>query len=226
MRTLTAVAAAAALALTLPLAATSAKKPVKQPGTGNLSIKPSVNPVLFGRFVTFTGRLTGGDKANKVIELQHDPYPYGTGYDGLTTTRTNSQGEYTVSANPDRNTNYRVVADTSPPARSDNVQVGVRMRINRTVSDRTPARGQLVTFSGKVRPNHDGRRVLIQRRRANGTWRTVARPILHSSATYAIGPSVYSRSLRINRNGVFRVKITSHADHVGNKTRAVRLRVH
>jgi len=227
MKRLILMAAMAAMAaLAIPLVATAAKKkPSKPPGTGNLTIKASANPVLFGSAVTFTGRLRGNDNSAKTIELQHDPFPYGAGYDALKTTATDGNGDYTVSDTPDRNTNYRVVANTTPEARSDNLTVGVRMRISRKVSDRTPARGQVVTFSGKVKPAHDGRTVLIQRRRANGTWRTVAKPTLKAPTAYAIGVSVYSRGLRINRDGVFRVRIKSHADHIGNTTRTVRLNV-
>ena len=230
--TLLGLAAAAALTLSVPLIATADHKPGhKSPpkGTGNLTINASPNPVLFGRFVTISGRLQGNDNGGKTIQLQHDPYPFSGEYEAksVTTTTTNSQGEYTLSVGPKLNTNYRVVANVTPEARSDNRQVGVRVRITRRVSDRTPARGQLVRFSGEVRPNHNGRRVAIQRRRPTGTWRTLARPLLRGTVPYAIGgKSVYSRSLRVNRDGVYRVKIGSHADHVGNKTRRVRLDVH
>ena len=77
-----------------------------------------------------------------------------------------------------------------------------------------------------MKPNHNGYRVAIQRRRSTGSWRTVARPRLRGTVPYAIGgKSVYSKALRINRDGIFRVKINSHADHVGNVTRRVRLDV-
>ena len=227
---LRAIVVATAVAMSAPLIATAGHKPnhpSKPPGTGNLTINVTPNPVLFGRTVTISGRLRGGDNAGKTIELQHDPYPFATAYESapVATTTTNSQGDYSFTVRPKLNTNYRTVAKIEPEARSDNRQVGVRMRITRRVSDRTPARGQIVTFTGKVKPNHDGRRVAIQRRRRTGTWRTVARPRLKPPTPYAIGVSVYSRDLRINRDGVFRVKINSHGDHVGNKTRRVRLDV-
>ena len=38
------------------------------------------------------------------------------------------------------------------------------------VSDTTPSAGQRVRFRGTVRPPHDGTRVAIQRKRADGTW--------------------------------------------------------
>ena len=229
--TLLGLAAAAALTLSVPLIATADHKPGHSnppKGTGDLTITANPNPVLFGRFVTISGRLRGGDNAGKTVTLQHDPFPYGATYNPqpLTTTTTNSQGDYTFSVGPKVNTNYRVVANVNPEERSDNRTVGVRMRITRRVSDRTPRRGQLVTFSGTVKPNHNGYRVAIQRRRSTGSWRTVARPRLRGTVPYAIGgKSVYSKALRINRDGIFRVKVNSHADHVGNVTRRVRLDV-
>src|SRR5687767_12582525 len=67
-RVLMAVAAAAALpALTVPLATADHRpghdKPPK--GTGNLTLRAAPNPVLFGRSVTITGDLRGGDVAGK-----------------------------------------------------------------------------------------------------------------------------------------------------------------
>ena len=228
---LKAIGVATAMALSAPLIATADHKPGHQSppkGTGNLTITATPNPVLFGRSVTISGRLRGGDNSGKTIVLQHDPFPYGATYNPqqVAQTTTNAQGDYTFTVGPRVNTNYRTVAKIEPEARSDNRTVGVRMRITRRVSDRTPERGQLVTFRGTVKPNHNGRRVAIQRRRSTGTWRTVARPQLTGTVPYAIGgASVYRKALRINRDGVFRVKINSHGDHIGNKTRRIRLDV-
>ena len=217
----------AALALTVPLATADhrAGHPGKPPpGTGNLTINATPNPVLFGRSTTISGRLHGNDNAGKTIELQSDAYPYATQYDPKpeTTTTTNADGDYTFTVAPKVNTNYRTMAQIEPPAFSDNEQVGVKMRITRTVSDTTPRVGQVVTFAGTVKPAHDGRTVYIQRRRADGTWRTVASDTLDAAPGDV---STYERDLRINRDGVFRVKVNTHADHVGNKTRRVRLDV-
>ena len=225
---LKALAAATALAMTAPLVATADHKPghpaKPPPGTGNLSIAAAPNPVLFGRAVTISGRLRGGDNAGKTIVLQHDPYPYATEYNPrpVETTTTNADGDYTFTVTPEVNTNYRTVARVDPEARSDNQTVGVKMRITRTVSDATPRRGQVVTFTGTVKPAHDGRTVYIQRRRSDGTWRTVATDRLDAAPGDV---STYERDLRINRDGTFRVKVNTHADHIGNKTRRIRLDV-
>ena len=220
-------AAAAALMLTVPLIATADHKPGHgntPKGTGNLTIDATPNPVLFGRSATISGRLRGGDNSGKTIVLQHDPYPFGATYDPkqVAQTTTNAQGEYTFTVTPKLNTNYRTVARIEPEARSDNLQLGVKVRITRTVSDTTPRVGQVVTFAGTVKPAHDGRTVYVQRRRSDGSWRTVATDALDAAAGDV---STYERELRINRDGTYRVKVNSHADHIGNKTRRVRLDV-
>jgi hypothetical protein len=225
---LTGVAAAGALALTVPLVATADHRPGHPPkppkGTGNLTISAAPNPVLFGRSVTISGRLRGNDNGGKTIELQHDPYPFATEYNPkpTATTTTQADGDYSFTVRPEVRTNYRTVAKIEPEARSDNQTVGVKVRITRRVSDNTPRRGQVVTFTGTVTPAHDGRTVYIQRRRSTGSWRTVATTRLKDDGA---SRSVYRRGLRINRDGTYRVKINTHADHTGNKTRRVRLDV-
>ena len=97
------------------------------------------------------------------------------------------------------------------------------MRINRRVDDRRPERGQTVTFSGHVAPAHDGATVLLQRRRPSGSWKTVARPVLQDAGADDPTRSMYTRAKRITRNGVFRARIKAHDDHLGNKTRRIRI---
>lgn len=221
--TLLGLAAGAALMLTVPLIATADHRPGHTKGTGNLTITASPNPVKFGRSTTISGTLRGRDNAGKTIVLQHDPYPY-VAYEKkqVAQTTTNADGDYTFTVTPEVNTNYRTVAKIEPEARSDNQTVGVKVRITRRVSDHTPRRGQVVTFTGTVKPAHDGRTVYIQRRRSDGTWRKVATTKLDAAPGDV---STYERDLRINRDGTYRVKINTHGDHIGNKTRRVRLDV-
>jgi hypothetical protein len=219
------LAAALVAMLVVPLLATAAKPVKKPPGTGNLTIGASSNPVKYGFSVTISGTLRGSDNAAKKIELQHDPYPYGTTYDTLATTTTDAKGNYSFTVKPVKNTNFRTVAKTNPQALSDNLQVGVKLRVTRTVDDFTPDRGQPVTFSGTVVPSHDGRTVYIQRRRKDGTWHNVATTTLTDAGADKPTTSNYSRDLRIYRDGLFRMRVRSHGDHVGNKSRRIRLDV-
>ena len=225
-RALLATAAmAAGMAFALPIVATADHKPGHGnpgPNAGDPTISATPNPVLWGRSVTITGGLKGNDSAGKTIELQHDPFPFGTTYEKVATTTTNADGDYTFSVVPDRNTNYRTVAKLEPEQLSPNLTVGVKMRVTRQVSDSTPNVGQVVTFTGRVRPAHDGRTAYIQRRRSDGSWRTKATTVLKDGGDV---DSVYSHELRITRDGVYRVLVKTHGDHLGNKSRRVRLDV-
>jgi hypothetical protein len=215
-------------AVIAPLGASADHRPGHNPGTGNAgdpTIAATPNPILFGRSTMISGGLKGSDVAGKTIELQHDPFPFGTTYETIATTTTNADGDYSFKVSPGLNTNYRTVAKLDPEQMSPNVQVGVRMRITRRVDDYTPNVGQEVTFTGTVKPAHDGRTVYIQRRNSEGEWRTKATTTLDDAPEEAGNVSTYSRDLRISRDGVYRVKVNTHGDHLGNKTRRVRLDV-
>lgn len=220
---------AAALALVIPLAATAHHKPGHEGGdtTGLLTIDAAPNPVLWGASTTISGRLRGPENNGRTIDLQHDPHPYGTDYNPtpLARTTTNGDGYYTFTVAPGRNTNYRVVARVDPERFSENVKVGVRMNITRRVSDRTPRRGQRVTFSGRVTPAHDDRVVRIQRLGSDGVFRTVARTRTEDAGEDSPRRSVYERRLRIFRDGVFRAQISGDDDHRGNASSPVQLDV-
>lgn len=225
-------AVAAGLALGVPFVATADHKPGHDkgpPGGGNqeLTIFVEPNPVLWGRSATINGRLRGQDNAGKTIELQENPHPYPGPFKPVATATTNDRGDYSFRVRPAEHTKYRAVAKLAGAAdvTSGEVLALVRMRVTRRVDDRTPRRGQAVTFSGTVKPEHDGRTVYLQRRRADGTWRTRARAKLADAGPTNPNVSVYSRSLRIYRDGVWRARVRADANHLGNKSGRVRLDV-
>jgi hypothetical protein len=80
-----------------------------------------------------------------------------------------------------------------------------------------------VRFFGSVAPKHNGRRVFVQRRRRDGSWRTVART---RSRNASGNRSVYSKRVRVFRNGVYRVRVRGHADHRTGTSRSRAIRVH
>lgn len=215
--------AAVAAALLVPLVALAAK-PDKPPANPNLTIKADPNPVAFGKTVTITGRLRGSDNTGKTVQLEENPFPFDGQFKNAGTTTTDAQGDYSFQVTPDEHTQYRAVARTTPEETSDTLTVKVRKRITRQVDDRTPARGQMVTFSGVVRPAHDGMTVIIQRRRPTGTWKRMVTTTLQ----HVGGPgdeSSYTQAVEIKRDGVWRTKVKADADHLGNHSRRVRLNV-
>jgi hypothetical protein len=218
--------AAAVAALVVPLVALADHRPGHDKGQANpnLTIKADPNPVVFGRTVTISGRLRGSDNTGKMIELEEDPFPFdGQFHKTGGTAMTDAQGDYSFQETPEEHTQYRTVAKVTPEETSETLTVRVRKRITRHVDDRTPARGEMVTFSGVVRPAHDGMTVIIQRRRPSGTWKRMATTTLQH-----VGPgdeSSYSQAVEIRRDGVWRTKVKADADHLGNHSRRVRLDV-
>ena len=227
---LAAVAAVATVALMVPLLATAKKPPKPAPGPNpDLTIAADPNPVPFGKTTTISGRLRGSDNSGKTIELGENPYPFRTGNNAFRKVgdpaTTDANGDYSFTVTPELNTNYRTrTTNVDPEEISGPVFVRVKMRITRAVDDRTPDRGDMVTFSGKVRPAHDDLNVLLQRRRPSGTWRTLAQVGLDPGPP-AEDSSVYTHQIEISRDGVWRARIKRDEEHLGNRSRRIRIDV-
>lgn len=202
----------------------SGQPPVKPPGKtpAAVSIAAQPNPIVYGTATTISGRLTGTQTAGVTVALLQNPYPYTGGFKQAATTTTDQQGRYAFTRRPKLRNRYQVVVRSLPggPVTSATVVVRVAMRVTLTLSDYTPARGQLVRFGGSVYPAHDGRLVYLQRRTSTGSYVTIARTTLRHAAT---GPrSTFSRRLRVYRSGVYRAYVSGHADHsAGLRTRSV-----
>lgn len=197
----------------------------KPPDTASVSLDAKPNPVVFSAVTTISGKVTGENKAGVVIRFEQDTTkPYGDKYtpSALTTTTT-AGGQFSVAYKPAVNTQLRAIAQNSPPVTSNARLVLVRTLVGLRVSDSTPRRGSLVTFSGSVFPAHDGAKALIQRRTASGGWLTVARPGLRDAGT---AKSTYTRRLRVFRDAVYRVKVAGDGDHVNGFSRLRTLTVH
>ncbi len=206
MKILTATLASAALILAGATAA-PAQKP-KPPGQQDVTLAASANPVVFSAPLTLTGDVKRA-KAGTLVTLQERPFP-ATVFATAATATTDDKGRYTFVVRPRVNTTYRVLAATQPPAQTPELLVRVSPLVGFRVSDGTPSRGERVRFSGTVRPAHDGRSVSIQRKRADGSFATIARTTLRDArSTY----SRYSRRIAVRRTGVYRIRIVGHDDH-------------
>jgi hypothetical protein len=224
------VLAIAACACLASFAAQAAKPPKKPPSGGAPALTISGRPVLvtFGRTAAISGRLTGRNHGNRPVGLQRNPWAFRGFVDTGRVTRTASNGSYSFSVRPARHTRYRTV--TPQPAtiydtllRSPEVLILVRLRVGIRLSDSTPRRAQRVRFFGSVAPKHNGRKVFIQRRRRDGRWRTVARTLTRNAPG---NRSVYSKRVRIFRDGAYRVRVRGHADHRTGTSRVRAVRVH
>jgi hypothetical protein len=215
------VPAAGAQKPTKPAPAT----PITPPTAASVTLDAKPSTIIFSGVTTLSGRLRGSTVRNVAVSLWQDTTrPYGDSYKPTAmTVRTSNNGNYSFAAKPLSNTQYRVVASTSPPVGSPARLVLVRMLVGIRVSDSTPRRGSLVRFSGSVLPAHDGRRVTIQRRSSSGRFITVARTRARDAGT---ARSTYSRRVRLYRDGVYRVKVTGDGDHINGLSRLKNIDVH
>jgi hypothetical protein len=202
------IAIAAVAIAVWPVAASADHRPGHQGGggSGNLNLGAQPTTVTFGRSVALSGKLTGPNNDGKQVTLRSDPFPFGN-FDNAGNASTNAQGDYSLTQNPTVNTRYQARSGNEESAI---VTVPVRPTVSLRLSDRTPARGQRVRFSGRVCPEHDGSRVAIQRRTRTG-FRTVARATLRDLAGSSC--SRYGRGLRVFRDGTYRAVMRGHADH-------------
>lgn len=217
MRHLSRIALAAFTAGALVPAAQAAKP--ASPGAP--TIAASAKRVVFGSPVTISGQVPAPDNAGVSVTLESDPFPFDAFRD-VSTALTNATGGYSFANTPAANTKYRVNAKTKPARTSAEVLVQVRRRVTRRVSDSTPAVGQRVRFAGSVYPAKDGAAIQLQRRTSTG-YKTIATTLLADAGT---DRSSYRRTIRIRRNGTFRLVIPGDGAFIAGVSRRVSLRVH
>ena len=214
-KALLAVIAVGALA---PAAANAGHKPGHTGGgggTGNLTLTATPNPVVSGRTLTLSGKLTGQNNSGQVVNIFADPFPFAdNGFTPAGGPTTNATGDYQLTLKPTINTRYQARRGNEA---SGIVNVLVRPAVSLRLSDYTPKRAQRVAFAGRVCPQHDGSRLSIQRRYSTG-YRTVARTTLKDIAGSTC--SSYRRVFRVYRDGRFRAVIGSHADHATGVSRS------
>jgi hypothetical protein len=208
MRRVTLAGCLLAAATALPIAADAHHNPGHQGGPAALSIAAQPNPVVFGRNVTVSGRLTGPNNSGKTVNLQSDRFPFEGNFQNAGNATTNAQGAYSFTRTPPVHTRYRT---RQGPNASTVVTVLVRIRVSLRLSDATPEAGQLVRFSGRACPQHDGAEVRIQRRTATGKWRTVRKTVLRDIPNS--GCSRYRKRFRVFRDRTYRAVVVRHNDH-------------
>jgi hypothetical protein len=217
---------AATLALLVALAflvAAPAAQVTPPPVKGELTISASRDVITLGRTTTVLGRLKKTTVRSGVpVILQENPAPYDGGWRDLATTTTEPSGRYGFDdVQPELNTRYRTKVAV-PETISAELLVEVRMKVVLRLSDRTPLRGQIVTFSGTTAPEHDGRLVYIQRRTRTGNWRTVKRTVLKDAGSEF---SRFTRNIRVRRDATYRAKVYHDADHADGTSRRKRANV-
>lgn len=191
-----------------------------QKNAAPVTIEAKPNPTVFSTPITVTGAVKGA-KGGVGVTLQRRPATGGA-FATVGTSTTDTKGRYTFGNRPRVNVVYRVTAATQPPQTSPELLVRVAMLVGFRVSDATPRRGQLVRFSGIVRPPHNGRSASIQRKAPDGRWVTIRRATLERLDSTS---SRYGTRLRVRATGEYRVRVVGHADHAQGISRARTLTV-
>ena len=207
--------ALAATGLTVVPIADGAKPPTQNK---SLTVAAAPNPVVFGRVISVSGRLSGSNHAGQTVSLQSDPYPYDR-YAAVGTAVTGSHSDVAFSQRPQVNTRYKL---RQGPTESIVLNVLVRYRVSLGVSDSTPLAGRRVRFSGRACPTHDGGAVAIQRRTSTGAWRTAKRTTLRSATRC----STYAARLRVRRDATYRTAVAGDAGHARGISAPRRIDVH
>lgn len=223
IRTIATGTALASLALAAGAAADH-KPGHNPPANADITIS-ATSPIVWRKTTTITGSVKGA-AAGVPVDLQSDAFPYSDAeFAKEATVATDSKGDYRFTPAPKLNTRYRAVAQTSPAVASSIATVLVQIRVKVGVSDSTPRAGSLVTFSGTACPQHDGNLVYIQRRSSTGSFGTIARTKLVDAGDTC---SKYSRRIRVNSDGVYRVKVSSggDGDHLTGISRTLSLDAH
>jgi hypothetical protein len=190
-----------------------------KPTPGALTIGASPTSVKSGGSVTLSGKLTGSNVSGRTVRIRSDEFPVGT-FSNVGSATTNATGDWSFVVKPTQNTRYTA---NSGKADSPNLDVTVRAAVTLKLSDRTPRRGQRVTFSGRVCPQRDGVAIRIQRRTSAG-WRRIASPVLADIPGSTC--SSYSVVKRVRRNGTFRARFLGDANLAAGNSRVKRARVH
>jgi hypothetical protein len=223
-KTITATCAVASLAFAT--GALADHKPGHDPGQGSAEVTISATgPIVWGKSSVITGRVRAA-ATGALVDLQSDAFPYSDAeFAKEATVPVDAKGDYRFTPAPKLNTRYRVVTQANPPVASAVATVLVQIRVKVAVSDSTPRSGSLVTFSGSACPQHDGNLVYIQRRSSTGSFGTIARTKLVDAGATC---SKYSRRIRVNSDGVYRVKVSSagDGDHMTGVSRTVALDAH
>jgi hypothetical protein len=183
----------------------------------SLSSAVSSSTVTYGESTTVSGKLTRSSNG-KVLSGQkvglYRKYPGGS-YAKIATATTNSKGNVSFSVKPSKNASYQLrhkYAGRNGPGydsvRSAARTIQVRTKVGLAASTTRPKAGTTVKLSATVSPKHAGHDVVLQRRRADGTWKTVARSTLNSSSSRTFKVTAGSKTV-----GTYRVVVPKHHDH-------------
>jgi uncharacterized lipoprotein YbaY len=169
-----------------------------------VTLNATPNPLAPGGSTTLAGQLTGTGNGGRTIVLQANPFPYTQGFKPVGNKLiTDNKGNFSFNALPVAiNTQFRVALPDKPAVASPIVVVSVAVRVSTHLGSHTVKRGHSLTFSGTLTPAVDGTPIAIQKLNSKHHWVTIAGTAARHSGD---GKSAYSKHVKINRGGKYRV---------------------
>ncbi len=153
-----------------------------------LTINAFPNPVPAGEGVVIYGKLTGSGVGGQTIRLYHHISGGRPGYSLISTTTTDSLGDYEFTRAEGivyTNRDWFVRGPNSSHSRTLHEHVAALVTINPSTT--TANTGQRVVFKGHVTPNHPFQRVLLQEQNSsNDNWHTLRTALLGPGSDYAV----------------------------------------
>jgi plastocyanin len=111
----------------------------------------------------------------------------------------------------------------SPPTGPGAPAPELPLKVTLKVSDATPLAGKRVRVFGVVRPARDGRKVQIQKRLRNGSFKTIATTRLRDAGA---AKSIYSLRLRLSADTVLRARVAGDDEAATGLSQRRKLDVH
>ena len=181
-----------------------------------ISFDASATLVKYGGVVIVDGYLTQGGEP-----LSGSSVTVGATRDGVThhvgKATTDDQGFYSTILRPRSNATWDASA---AGASSTQLVIRVAPRVTLALSHLKAGKRLTEIFTGRVGPNHAGRRLLIQKATSSG-WRTVASGRLDSRSRYHVKWVLPYRTATYK----LRAMLPAHADHAQGASTKARLKV-
>jgi hypothetical protein len=172
--------------------------------------------ITYGSRASLSGYLTdqqnGAAITGQPVNLWAQPATT-TGWQHAGTATTGTDGSFHLAPAPTATTAYRASfagSDRYGTAESAQATVSVRTRVSARKSAGTIRRGQAITVTGTVSPNHAGQRVYLQRL-VSGAWKTATTATLSSTSGYTLRakPPVKGRL-------IYRIYKSADRDHLAS----------
>jgi len=195
--------------------------------TGRIvGLHASRNSAVWGRTITLFGFVDSSPRCSErqAVELDRRLRGPNQRWRDFRTTVTNRSGRFEERVTVRRNAEYRAVVPRTPLcARGQSLSrlVKVRVKISVYLSDARPQRGTNFRIYGRVKPNHRGTEIKLQRYE-NGRWSSWFRQDLSDRSTFSFFPLATWR-------GDERLRLKwprADFDHVTGYSRTIIVRTH